>query len=84
MFPDHYHYVFICIVFYFMLCNAKCRNKALFSSNIANSLIVEVYYLLKKHTIIHHLYFNPYKPSVLFVGHMQTLQTQISRHKRGV
>ena len=24
--------------------------------------------------------FNPYKPSVLFVGHRQTVQTQIRRH----
>ena len=25
--------------------------------------------------------FNPYKPSILFVGHRQTLQTRIRHHK---
>ena len=29
----------------------------------------------------HSLYINPYKPSVLFIGHRQTVQTQIRHHR---
>ena len=67
----------------------KCKNQLFEEIKRFEHFIIELNGIVQFSTLIKQserqaieLFFNPYKPSVLFVGHMQTTQTQI-RHHRG-